>query len=526
MEKQQNQSTTTTTSTTTTNQQPPPPTKEIKKSLSAQSSPSFIKSSTKKTPIMRNVIKKLKGKRICFENSSMLASGGGGSAVASMSGKNSTPKRFQIMDDGSSDSDVDYNDDTDDAFPPNQNWSSDNELQHVGEMLISIYKCTVCKKVPRPRLNQLSFVVCPEVEHVVCVTCLSSQQQPEFCVACDENIQSWLFPTSEYGMIKTLYESASSLVTFFCHRQCGLGFQGYDPIIEHDRTCQYGREMLCPIDNLPVKMFDHGNHTAHLDEAFPLEVANRNWSLVFDWQHVADHREKKVPIPAVVLYMDNERNFLDKEDNGQLDPYTPRAACVSYKVASVSHKYNEETKKVEEVTSCSMSIRWMETESKDVATDKYLFKVEHIKPKMNRLTVKHGCIIPTFQQHAPPPTTVLQPQPSRKRKSSEALAPALASPPVQAEFVSDDDEEEDDASSDEGEQPFKRRRGNANNSSSRVINTTSFVRNKKTWVFDNVRMNSLEISKKIPCHLCGLFNCAHSHFKITLVARPTGCVSK
>lgn len=347
-------------------------------------------------------------------------------------------------------SETDENDDSSSTY---------SESNSAKRCLIETFECLVCKNVPRPRSFQVPYVTCND-EHIVCTPCANKLKHKR-CPGCNIEIEFWQMPTCTNRTVRNLYQETTKLIVYECLRACGKVESGYDDIKQHDKGCQYGRGMYCPFDDKPIVPYNHNinRHDFHLRANSPIQYHPRKWSFVFDWENVLDRR-----IPGQILYMESEHNHYDREQDGSLDPYSPRAALVTFKIVSCERRICHENGQTKKVITCKLKVNWMETPPIESEKSPEYFFVNEIKPHREMTACR---IQPTYQTRRPHDSTA--------RKILEQQ----------------EDEEERRFLQDQENDPSPKR--------------MSFYFNNDTYM-----------SMFNPCSTCGVYNQNHTHFNFTL----------
>ena len=348
----------------------------------------------------------------------------------------------------------------------------DDNVYRESLMLNSAFLCTVCKTVPRPRFNQAPFYCCSNKDqHIVCASCLALNNNNLYCKSCKGPIQQWNCPIADSFLLLDLYRKATQLCTFECLRQCGQSFSGFEDVINHDKTCKYGRKMFCPLDSLEIEIYNHeiNNHTRHLVSNFPSRYTPRTWSITFNWEDVSDNLEYNQPIPAQLLYLESDSNYFAKRESDLANPYTPIAACVTFKVVEQTFKYGSH------ITTCELRVQWLEGQPVDTESSTLAcFTVQEIKPECDSLNTNSFYLMPTYQVAPPPPSAPERRRRDRPKPLSTPSPRRLSSPAAY---------------------PFE---------------------GLYVQLFDNTHLNDHHNSKLYPCYKCGSLNKMHTHFEFVL----------
>lgn len=272
------------------------------------------------------------------------------------------------------------------------NCENEDEIIH-NKIIVSTARfylfCLLCKTIPRPRVNQMPFFVCPNGNHVVCISCMRLLKCENYCRGCKTNIPGWQNPKENFYLY-TMYKEISSFSNFQCLRHCGKNLRGSE-VLSHDNSCTYGRKMLCPHDNLEIVLYNHdvNDHTAHLISNFPLEYIPRIWSIVFDWKYASHFGSDHIPIQ--ILYLESEENYLRKKNLSTLNTYNPIAACVKFNVARRVFKSPEGI-----YTVCEIQIQWMESANFEASCLPH-FKVNETKQNLGTIATNTFYLKPFYQ---------------------------------------------------------------------------------------------------------------------------------
>lgn len=295
-----------------------------------------------------------------------------------------------------------------------------------GRVLVDSFRCFVCKKIPRPILLKEAFAMCPTANHITCSLCLPKMKLQNWCKGCNRNHENWE-PLSVF--VVQLYKDMTKLCFFECHRDCGRNFAGHDKILEHDASCNFGRQMFCPLDQCEIKMYRHEKHLSHCKIAEPISHDPRKWSIVFDWDPLLVKHEtlqRGDTVDSQILYMETEHNYTFNIIHNTTDPYTPKAVCAIFKFVKSHSYYSFEEATHKNIITCSLNLEWLEREpnSKYWNTNHLYFDGQEVTHRTRDCVIRRSFEISPTYQMAPPAL----PGPSSKKYEKRRRPNLMAAP--------------------------------------------------------------------------------------------------